>query len=317
MIRSYSRIFILFLFSAFSTTALLPWEMPLFATSGIAQDDGVVQPENYFEQLMVNRSDYKWFSSLPTDLRNYEFCHMNSIKQQKKACAWYAAFNAKALQEIVKERKQLTAANIREYIAKQLVPHVQQNEDSFKKLLGVGTVLEGLDIYQIPTLVDHLGIKNYYDICIYPWQEGDEILVSSDNDCSFLSDERVKFVSLEGYNTKYILPDISLLHRSIKENPAPVVHILLTVPSSTARVTRATAQEDDKEDDEEDKAIKNVIVHAVLVTIIKRGDKKPLLVYLNSNGNSLGRYLSDAVFDTGSTTQNRYIADFITSLDKA
>jgi hypothetical protein len=104
-----------------------------------------------------------------------------------------------------------------------------------------------------------------------------------------LNHEKVSVVPIEGYDSKYLVPDVPMLLRSIKQNPAPVVHILLTVPSSKD------------------------IVHAVLLTIIKRGDNKPLLLYLNSNGNSLGQYF----FDAAANTENSYITSFVTALDNA
>lgn len=254
---------------------------------GITEHDKASAKGKYFEQLTVDSRDCSAAPAQLSNLRNYEFWHMNSVEQIGPSCAWYMAFNARAIQGITQQQLPLTAANIREYITRQLLPLVEQNREFFKKLLGIDKVLGGMKFYQTPKLIAHLGIKNYYDVFLR--EKTYDAFVSADHHFSVLNHEKVSVVPIEGYDSKYLVPDVPMLLRSIKQNPAPVVHILLTVPSSKD------------------------IVHAVLLTIIKRGDNKPLLLYLNSNGNSLGQYF----FDAAANTENSYITSFVTALDNA
>lgn len=254
---------------------------------GITEHDKASAKGKYFEQLTVDSRDCSTAPAQLSNLRNYEFWHMNSVEQVGPSCAWYMAFNACAIQGIIQQQQPLTAAHISEYVTKQLLPSVEHNKEFFKNLLGIDTVLRGMKFYQTPKLVAHLGVKNYYDI--YLREKSDDAFVSADHHFSALNHEQISLVPIQGYDSKYFVQDLPMLLRAIKQNPNPVVHILLTVPSSKD------------------------IVHAVLLTIIKRGDKKPLLVYMNSNGNSLGRYF----FDTAANTENHYVTSFVTALDNA
>ena len=242
-----------------------------------------IDNSDYFEHLVLSDQDC---IPLPLDwhLTNYEFVHVRSSRQKGPSCVWYMLLNAKAIQTIVQKCAHLSAGMIKGYIDIKLVPFIQSNEDSIKKHLQVDTLFAGLKIYQTPLLASYLGIKNYYDI--YMSRESDGFFVSTDTSCAVLS-QQVYIPS--GFPDKYFVSDVNALLQSIKKNNAPIVHIFLTIPSS------------------------GTISHAVLLTIIHRPHKKPLLLYLNSNGNSLCK--TDK--DNAANNELSYITRFVKSLDTA
>jgi len=150
--------------------------------------------------------------------------------------------------------------------------------------LHIDRLFTGLKIYHMQTLASLLEIHNYYDLCFQKKAEG--FFVSTDCSCPLLI-ETIEVPNV--FAPKYTVSDVKKLLRCIKNNSAPLIHIFLTVPS------------------------KDNTSHAVLLTIRKRPDKKPLLMLFNSNGRELNLEQNDKQ----AITEAKHIIKFIKSLDIA
>jgi len=270
-----------------------------------AQCDLSSPDNNYFNQLKIGRHDRLSLPPSLHDLKNYELCHLPSlvqegpssawyipsILQEASSCAWYMSLNAKAIQTIVQRQEPLTAAAIGRYLVNQLIPFVRQNDNFFKNQLGL-QILMGVNPFKITKLFSHFGLTNYYNVVILARKNNDIFWVSQDNLLELGNHAWAEPVPCNN-ETFFIVNDLHALLRIIKQKPEPISHILLSVPSS------------------------GNVLHAVLLTIIKRGDQKPLILYLNSNGTSLNLSFVERLIDSTGATENKYISNFIKALDNA
>ena len=215
---------------------------------------------SYCEKLTIQSKDQ---IPLPPDMQQctqYEVHQLKSPFQIGPSCGWYMVFNAKAIEEIVEHEEPFTADHIQKKVCNHFVPLVRGQEGLLKKLIGVVAILNALTPEQIYHLAHYLQVKNYYFL------ETDEnknrALVTADKKPEFLKEPGVHSVQY-GSVSFYEVPYLSSVLRTVKNDMAPVSHMLLSVPFTLENR------------------------HAVLVTLIKRGNKKPLLLYLDSNNSSL------------------------------
>lgn len=257
-----------------------------------AQYDAPAADSNYFNQLKIGRHDRLSLPSSLHDLKNYELCHLPSILQEGPSCVWYTALNAKAIQTIVQRQEPLTPTTISRYLIKQLIPFLRHNDHFFNQL-GL-TTLMGVSPLKATKLLPHLGLTNYYSMFITS-DKRDELWVFHDNLPELPHQAwAIPFPPQCDAKMSVVLDsDLHALLKMIKQKSEPVSHILLGVPSE------------------------GNVLHAVLLTIIKRGDQKPLILYLNSNGTSLNLSFLERWIDSTGHTENTYISNFIKALDNA
>lgn len=248
---------------------------------------------NYCNQLKLTQHDCLSLPLALRDLKNYAFCSLPSELQKGPSCGWYQIFNAKAIQTLVQRQEPFTAAAIRSYVVNQLIPFVKDNADVFKAQFNADT-FKGLTWKEKRQLASYIGVTNHYDVAM-------DMIEETKEDIVFVSKDRFPELAYQiavpdlGKNL-YLVPNdnIPLFLKIIKEKPEPIVHILLSVPTDLEHTK-----------------------HAVLLTIIKRENQKPLLLYLNSTNAALD--LSSVVrwAAPGAHISNQYIIKFIQALDNA
>ncbi len=216
-----------------------------------------VNEKAYRENLTVPKWDK---FPIPADLKlkQYDLFHMRSPYQIGPSCGWFQIFNAKALQDIIEKELPLTAYNVHRMVLKTLVPYARKNEQSLRKLLGVVKILSGTTMEYTHLLAKHFGIKNFYSVRL---RTDGSIEASSEKQHSIYA-KAPSYPIDNDQSCIYNFADCKELLKIVKADPFPIKHILLSVRWGK-------------------------FCHAVLITIVNRGKKKPLILYLDSNNSLL------------------------------
>lgn len=227
--------------------------------------------------------------TLPEDLsfNNFELLHVPSVEQGGPSCAWHALLNAKAVQEIVKEKKPLTGESVKKMVEDELIDDVFICANELEGQLGVDEVFGGLFLHQIAKLARALKVANYFDL--YRRIDSDGFLVSSDKPCEEFGPHKMPG---EEYTEipKYMVFERKPVLSAIRKNKEPLNHVVFTIPSQ------------------------DEIFHTVLLTIVRRKGAKPTVLLFNSSGASLDNTQEMSEF---ARAENNYIIELLKELDAA
>ncbi len=214
------------------------------------------------------------------DVEHFDVRYMQSTKQTKKGCAWYAVLNARAIQELVHDNKAVTSRSIARVVCRKLIPFIKNNKKHVLKSVGVSSLWDGLTICEMGGLVHALGPEVVYNMRL-PSIGGLPCL----NYTGTLSDPSSLGLAESG-ESLYSIFDLSRFLSVVMCNDVPVKQFLLGMPSSLNAC------------------------HEVLISIIQRPDKKPLLIYMDSNNTPFSICHLDYVVPF-------FVCEFIKELDTA
>lgn len=188
-------------------------------------------------------------------LKNFEVCHLRSSQQIGGSCGWYQLMNARAIQELVEKRRPLTAYNIKQQVKHVLLPLINKNKEMLAQRLELPALPAELNHEIEERLATYLNLEHYHQIAFSHVVDGWAFYYSRKQDADIENVlEKVAGARREILNIGGLL--VRLMRRD-----AVVQHFLLSTPSF--------------------QGIK--VNHAVLLSIIKRENEKPLLIYMDSN----------------------------------
>lgn len=188
---------------------------------------------------------------LPESLKNlkqYEFLHMLSEQQQGPYCGWFSILNAYAIDTMVRNDADLCSATVQRHVAKEWAS-IQANAEKVLARVESSSFEQGLDEYELSRLAQMYNLDNVHMITLYI----DKLTYYSGN----LLPQKYRHMCPKTEDNRYVI-DFVVLADFLQHSPNPVDHVILIVPGAT-------------------------VLHAVLVSHIKRDGKKPLLVYMDSN----------------------------------
>ena len=234
----------------------------------------------FFSGLVIE--DTVSLPSVLNNLKNYKVKHIKSKQQQEGSCGWHAVFNAVAIQELLTKKQKLHAQDI-EKIAWDMLAAVEHT-DIKKKELDVKNILGSLFLSEEDKIATKLGLNNYYLISF----KGDDLFTCMAGQKSGELEKQCLFYGKQddGYYC-YTMP-MKSLQNVIKYNKidtVDVAHILLSTPCDMTNSG-----------------------HGVLLSIIKWPNKKPLIIYMDSNNRKLSQCKLDYAVPY-------FVCKFIKSLD--
>ncbi len=225
---------------------------------------------------------YLWYSSgyvgLPGplhELKNLDFVMWLVTKQAGPSCGWHSVFNARGIQEgavqglFEQHRNNVKKINkVLHDLRFDWFIYVKKNHEIVKEEVGVTEIFEGIGSLSTVKLAKLVGLSDFFYIHAavgegYYWVGPDQ-----QND------------------TFYSIDDLDDICAVVRDNHAPIKHILFSLPYGYS---------------------KN---HLVTLSIITRKHKKPLLVYADSNNQSL-------LEGSCSDVQSYFITKLIMALDES
>lgn len=196
--------------------------------------------------------------SLPAafkECKQFEIQYIPSRHQGKDECGWFAVMNAVAIQQLVRDGKPITSRAIKKIVSKKLIPLIKKNKKHVVSLVQEPNLWGGIKLRGMERLRNFLGLESAYAVMIpdvghLPILYNERVLNENQLDCirSFSGDPSCCYIFLWD---KFL--------SSIIQSPEPVVHFLISAPCNDS----------DR--------------HAVVISIVKRPKKKPLLIYMDSN----------------------------------
>ncbi|TET33890.1 hypothetical protein E3J61_03545 [Candidatus Dependentiae bacterium] len=218
-------------------------------------------------------------------LKNIEAYHIYSSVQKPKACAWYALFNARAIQQLLEQGYTVTESAIsaiQPYVEDVLVPGIENREGELLQRLELPALFNGITCEKQERLATYLSLSNYHLIEISRELNIAVLYYSSRQD-----QELEPF--LHQHPGPYrVVVDMEGLLRTIKQKGTSVQHFILGVPTG----------------------LRDESYHAVLISIFKRTSDKPLLFYMDSDNLTLDSCGLDYIVPY-------YVVEFIKELDDA
>jgi len=217
-------------------------------------------------------------------LKNIEAYHIYSSVQKPKACAWYALFNARAIQQLLEQGYTVTESAIsaiQQCVEDVLVPSIESRAEDVLQRLELPVLFNGIKIKQIESLATYLSLSNYHLIVIDQGLNVPVIYYSNrqDEDLEPFLDQCPGPYRVVAY--------MAGLLRGITQKGGPVQHIILNVPANLGES-----------------------FHSVLISIFKRTNEKPLLVYMDSNNSTFESCKLGYIVPY-------YVLEFIKELDAA
>jgi hypothetical protein len=176
--------------------------------------------------------------------------------------------SAKAIEMLVQEGYPITEENIRLQVNKLLIPLIKSKAGNLKKVMGVMKILDGLRIDQAYRFAHHLNLKNFYLVDFIDYYLTNIGFVLTPHAITSRYLEPIEYLMgpggtcLEMYDC-YSFYNMDHILEEVKKNPAPVVSMVAVVPVTWGNW--------------------GMEAHAVLFTVVKRPNQKPLIVYLDSN----------------------------------
>ncbi len=180
-----------------------------------------------------------------------EVKHLRSYTQRGGACAWYAILNAYAIQELVEKNRKITA-NAIERIVLSTIAYIVENQISIERLMGIPYLFEGINAEQRFGLAEYIGLQNYYDLRV-------------DEEGIFFWNAKKTVIGDKAFDQKgyYCLFDLKKTLKTFASQKAVVKHFITSTASSIDGQ------------------------HAVLISLINRPGKKPMIIYMDSNNTPL------------------------------
>ena len=190
---------------------------------------------------------------LPQDLhkiKSFELKHLRSSQQVGDSCVLYSILNARSLQDVVQERKKIDAKTIEYGVQHVWIPYFQEN--IVPHLPKDFNVYNGLNRHEMHEIIKKIKLANY------------NIVEVTENGSIYISNKRVKnhVWHIEGTNDYEIINFEKFIEELLQQGE--YINIILTVPSDI-----------------------HGLRHAVLLSIIKRKNQVPLVIYLDSNNYQL------------------------------
>ncbi len=207
------------------------------------------------------------------ELKNFDFVRWPVIKQAGPSCGWHAVFNARGIQEgalqglFEQHRNNVTKINkVLHDIRFDWFSYVKKNYESVKEKVGVTKIFKGIGSLSTVKLAKLIGLSNFFYIR------------AEVGEGYFRADQK-------NDNKFYCINNLDKICAMVRNNDAPIKHILFSFPSGYVKY------------------------HLVTFSIITRKDKKPLLVYADSNNHSL-------LEGSCSDAQSYFVTKFIMALDE-
>jgi len=215
-------------------------------------------------------------------LKHVEVCPIYSCTQMGDSCGWYVLFNACAIQELLKNGDPIVADPIGLWVRQKLIPQVYNQEQDLLKRLEVPHIFGWLKASHIEKLATYFNLCNYH-----------QIEVSREIGMPAFCYRGCPDANIEPFLEKRPGPyrEITRIGDMLKQivgRDNAVQHILFSVPIGS--------QHDE--------------YHVVLISIIKRANNKPLIIYMDSNNRSFEQCDFEYIVPY-------FVAEFIKQLDDA
>lgn len=224
-------------------------------------------PEQFSEkdhELMrdcIEKDGYLFVPDHLYHLNNVDLLHIKSALQEGKCCSWFAIFNAVALQKCL-EKGGVGPEQISAIVRGELYSNVVESKDVFEHKLGV-KALQGLPMSKLGQLASELECKDYLILELVPRKRWCRIFLPTVRNEMSPYIEQSRFTE---YTNFYYLKSPKLFFKKLFNTPdEKVTHFFISVPSTYNETHH----------------------HCVLLTLIKRDNKKPLLLYMDSNNSLL------------------------------
>ncbi|TET33891.1 hypothetical protein E3J61_03550 [Candidatus Dependentiae bacterium] len=222
------------------------------------------------------------------DVQHFDVCYVRSVRQEADACAWYAILNAYAIQELCYGGKRITSWSVSRQMRGKLIPRIKKNKEFILQSLGVSSLWGGLQSGHKDELITFLGLYDVYNIRVSPPGELATTYCSDEKDAVIAGAFKRRGLSRWENSFLYVITCMPIVLDEFLRKEGDSKHIILSMPSGT----------------------KSSDYHAVLLSIIKRSGRKPLLIYMDSNNVSFNgcsiKYIAPY-----------YVVDFIQKLDQA
>ncbi len=199
-------------------------------------------------------------------VHNIEFVQLQSMAQIGGSCAWFAVFNALALNECIDKIDEnpvwfealytlcdhrIGRKSLEGVVEQSYVPRVDTNKKRFKSLLK-DNIMSFLGGAERDAIADKLGLANF-----------EQIELRDSGLWVYVGNDEVACATMQEFK------------KMLLEIQSPVVHLLVTIDYG---------QE---------------VGHTVLLSYIQRAHKKPLFVYMDSNNVPIGKQAGEIHRDRG------------------
>ena len=190
-------------------------------------------------------------------------------------------FNARAIQELFEKGHEVEESAIQEYVEHVLVPRIESREGELLQRLELTELFNGINPERQERLATYLSLSNYRLVQIYR-ELGTAVMYYSRR-----QDEELEPFLQKCAGPYRAVTNMASFLRGIMQKEATVQHIILSVPTNPWEG-----------------------YHAVLISIFKRSNEKPLLFCMDSNNRRFGSCELDYIVPY-------YVLRFIKELDSA